>query len=233
MRKGILPAILGLVTIAGSAQAALFSFASDTNQTDFTFGGLGNAVTDAQDPFDPVVLLVDDDNGPLAPLEFEVEFDADFTIAHQGSTLVAPGIFTHTYSLNGTFTFTGATGLLLRVDIEGGAMVALGGQNAWGSTDTILGSDDPGEVTYTWSGGDLPLYNVFNGESIGTDDAAFTLTFLQTALGAGVGLDPTTRLPTTSWNSEGSFSGTAFFVPAPGASALLALAGMTALRRRR
>lgn len=233
MRKGMFPAILGLAAVAGTAQAALFSFASDTNQTDFTFGGLGNSVNDAQDPFDPVVLLVDDDNGPLAPLTFDVEFDADFRISHQGSTQIAPGIFTHSYALDGTFSFTGATGLLLRVDITGGAMVALGGQNAWGSTDTILGSDDPGTVTYNWFGGDLPAYGVFNGESIGVDDAAFTLTFLQTALGAGVGLDPTTRLPTASWNSEGSFSGTAFFVPAPGASALLALAGLTAMRRRR
>jgi len=233
MRKGMLPAVLGMAAVAGTAQAALFSFASDTNQTDFTFAGLGNAVTDAQDPFDPVVLLVDDNNGPLAPLEFDVEFDADFTITHQGSTLIAPGIFTHSYALEGTFSFTGTTGLLLRVDIAGGAMVALGGANAWGSTDTILGSDDPGTVTYNWFGGTLPGYGVFNGSSVGIDDAAFTLTFLQTALGAGVALNAQTKLPTAAWKSEGSFSGTAFFVPAPGASALLAFAGLTALRRRR
>lgn len=229
------PVILGTVlaaSMAGSAHAALFSFASDTNQTDFTFAGLGQTVRDAQDPLDPVQLLLDDNNGPLPALVYDVEFNADFRINYAGSTQIAPGIFTHSYALNGTFEFSNLNGVLLRVEIANGAMVALGGQATWGSTDTILGSDLPGSVTYTWFGGDLPAYGVFNGSSVGPDDASFTLTFLQSAAGMGVALDPF-NYPSAEWRSEGSFSGTAFFVPAPGATALLAMGGLVAIRRRR
>lgn len=232
MRTTMLSA-LALAISAGAAHAATFSFASDSNQTDFTFGGIGNSVTDAQDPADPVVLLLDDNNGPLPALTYNVEFDASFTISHVASNQVAPGVFTHAYALNGAFTFTQGGSTLLKVSIADGALIALGGQATWGSTDTILGSDDPGSVEYEWFGGDLVPYGVFNGVSTGTDDAAFTLTFLQTVLGSGVALNTQTMLPGTRWNSEGSYSGTAFFVPAPGAIALTALAGLVASRRRR
>lgn len=224
---------LALAISAGAANAATFSFASDSNQTDFTFAGVGNSVTDAQDPTDPVVLLLDDNNGPAPALSYNVEFDASFTITHVASNQVAPGVFTHAYALNGSFTFSQGGSALLKVSIADGALIALGQQATWGSTDTILGSDDPGSVEYEWFGGDLPAYGVYNGVSIGTDDAAFTLTFLQTALGSGVALNPQTMLPDVRWNSEGSYSGTAFFVPAPGAIALTALAGLVASRRRR
>lgn len=233
MKNLTLFATLGLAALAGTANAALFSFASDTNQTDFTFGGFDKSVHDAQDPNDPVQLLIDDDNGPLPALVFDVEFDADFVIGFVGSNQVAPGIFTHSYSLNGSFTFSGASGPLLKVSITDGAMVALGGRDTWGSTDTILGSDNPGSVEYSWLGSDLPGYGVFNGTSVGIDDASFTLTFLNSALGSGVTLDGTTFLPNAEWTSEGSFSGTAFFVPAPGAVGLIGLAGVLGLRRRR
>lgn len=222
---------MSVVVLAGTANAALFSFASDTNQTDFTFAGFGASVGDAQDPSDPVVLLVDDDNGPLPALSYNVEFDADFTIQYRGSTQIAPGVFTHAYRLDGSYQFSTGAGVLLRVTIAEGAMVALGQQATWGSTDTILGSDDPGSVTYEWFGGDLPAYGVFNGTSIGDDDASFTLTFLQTAAGLGVGLDAN-FLPNNEWTSEGSYSGTAFFIPAPGALALLGAAGLVSRRRR-
>jgi hypothetical protein len=224
-------AVLG--SLAGAAHGATFSFASDTNPNDFTFAGFGGNVTDAQDPTDPVVLLVDDNNGPLPAMSFNVEFDADFTVAHVDSAQVAPGVFTHSYALNGTFSFSQGGTDLLRCTITDGAMVALGGQATWGSTDTILGSDNPGSVEYTWLGADLPGYGVFNGASIGIDDAAFTLTFLQSALGSGVALNPANMLPGDEWTSEGSFSGTAFFIPSPGALALLGIGGLATGRRRR
>ena len=232
MKLDLVLAATTMAAFAGLAQAATFSFASDTNQTDFTFAGFGSNVSDANDPTDPVTLLVDDSNGPLPALEFDVEFDADFTIGYVSSAMVAPGVFTHNYSLNGSFTFSNMTGTILTVNIADGALIALGGQSNWGSTDAILGSDDPGSVEYIWSGGDLPAYGVFNGTSVGTDDAAFTLTFLQTALGSGVSLG-TDFLPNNEWVSEGSYSGTAFFVPAPGATALLGLSALVAARRRR
>lgn len=228
-----LSAALAAVLAAGSAQAATFSFASDTNPNDFTFAGTGGSVTDAQDPTDPVVLMLDDNNGPLPALSFNVEFDADFTISHVNSAQVAPGVFTHSYALNGSFSFSQGGSNLLTCTITDGALVALGGAATWGSTDTILGSDNPGSVAYTWLGADLPAYGVFNGTSVGTDDAAFTLTFLQNALGSGAALNPANMLPGGNWTSEGSFSGTAFFIPAPGSLSLLGLTALAAGRRRR
>lgn len=231
MKLNLVLAATTMAAFAGLAQAATFSFASDTNHTDFTFAGFGSNVSDANDPNDPVTLLVDDSNGPLPALEFDVEFDADFTIGYVSSVMVAPGVFSHNYSLNGSFTFSNLSGTLLTVNIADGALIALGGQASWGSTDTILGSDNPGSVEYIWSGGDLPAYGVFNGTSVGIDDAAFTLTFLQ-SMGSGVSLG-TDFLPNNEWRSEGSYSGSAFFVPAPGATALLGLSALVAGRRRR
>ncbi|MCA9288173.1 MAG: hypothetical protein KDA05_06295 [Phycisphaerales bacterium] len=232
MKLNFVLAATTMAAFAGLAQAATFSFASDTNHTDFTFAGFGSNVSDANDPTDPVTLLVDDTNGPLPALEFDVEFDADFEIGYVSSVMVAPGIFTHNYSLNGSFAFSNLSGTILTVNITDGALIALGGQASWGSTDTILGSDNPGSVEYIWSGGDLPAYGVFNGTSVGIDDASFTLTFLQSAMASGVGLG-TDMLPNDEWQSEGSYSGTAFFVPAPGATALLGLSALVAARRRR
>jgi hypothetical protein len=232
MRTALASALIAIA--AGAAQAATFSFASDTNPSDFTFAGAGGEVRDAQDPTDPVVLLVDDSNGPLPAISFNVEFEAEFDIDYVNSAQVAPGVYTHSYALNGTFSFRQAGNDLLRGTITDGAMVALGGGVSWGSTGTILGSDDPGSVEYTWLGADLPAgYGVFNGTSVGIDDAAFTLTFLQSALGSGVSLHPITLLPLGEWTSEGSFSGTAFFVPAPGSITLLGAAGLAGSRRRR
>lgn len=229
---GTILAALGVAALAGTAHGTLFSFASDSNPNGFTFAGNGAAVTDSAGAT-PVVLLVDDNNGPLPALSYNVDFVADFTIAHVSSVQVAPGVFSHNYSLNGFFQFNTGAGPLLRATITDGAMVALGTATRWGSTETILGSDDPGSVEYTWFGPDLPAYGVFNGVSIGLDDAAFTLTNTQTFLGMGVSLNAQTFLPDAGWQSEGSFSGTAVFIPAPGAAALLGMAGLVVGRRRR
>ena len=123
MTKISVPLFAALVGgCVGTAHAALFSFASDSNQTDFTFRGLGTSVRDAQDPSDPVQLQVDDDNGPMLPMLFEVEFDAQFTITHMGSTQIAPGIFAHAYALDGTFSFSDSRGALLTASITDGAI---------------------------------------------------------------------------------------------------------------
>ncbi|MFA6043994.1 MAG: hypothetical protein WC718_03330, partial [Phycisphaerales bacterium] len=116
----------------------------------------------------------------------------------------------------------------------GGALSALGTQNAWGSTGGIDATDITGQVTYTWFGPDLPAYGLFNGQSsVGIDDATFTLTNLQT-VGAGPGVTlGSGGLPGAQWVAEGSYSGTARFVPAPGAMALAGLGGLIMSRRRR
>ena len=227
-------AILGcavLALAAGSAQAAYFSFASDNNHTDWTFGGFGASVNDAQDPSDPMQLLIDDDNGLLPQLAFNVEFEADFDIAFVGSVPLG-GNLVHTYSVNGTFSFLQAGNPLLTGTITNGALSAIGTQGAWFSTAAIQGNDNPnGSVSYQWFGADNPAYGLFASTSIGPDDGAFTLTVLNDGT-PGVGLDPA-NLPSNEWFSEGSFSGSAQFIPTPGSLAVLGLAALAGLRRRR
>lgn len=221
--------------LAAGASAGIFSFASDTDHTSFTFGGFGASVHDAQDPGDVVNLLIDDDNGSNVPLSYDVEFAADFNIAFAGSVPIGGGLFVHTYSLSGEFGFYAANGdPVLTASIDGGALTALGDASHWLNTSTILGADAyQSHVEYVWHLADNPSYGLFNGASVGpADDAAFTLTWLQSAQGAGVRLDAE-MLPNGEWNSEGSYSGSATFVPTPGSLVLLGGAGLILGRRRR
>ena len=228
-----------LIAIAGLAAAAnadvLFSFASDTDHTSYTFAGAGSGVFDAQDTGDVIELLIDDGNGGNTPLSYEVEFAAEFAIGYAGSVDLGGGLFVHTYSLSGEFGFYDLSGgAVLTASIEGGALTALGGQSNWLSTSTVLGADgDASGVAYTWHLDDNAAYGLYNGMSVGpADDAAFTLTFLQSSDGPGVGLG-SDMLPSDEWVSEGSYSGSAAFVPAPATAGLLVGAGLLGFRRRR
>lgn len=230
---------LSLLLVAGLATAAqadvLFSFASDTNHTDFTFAGMGGGVSDAEDPTDPVRLLIDDGNGGMLPLTYDVEFGADFDISYAGSVDLGGGLFVHSYSLDGEFGFYDGSGApVLTATVSHGALTALGGASSWMSTSTILSADGAGaDITYTWHLADEADYGLFTGSSVGpADDGAFTLTFLQNAAGSGVGLD-VDMLPDSEWLSEGSFSGSATFIPTPGSLALLGGAGLLLLARKR
>ena len=128
----------------------------------------------------------------------------------------------------------------MTVTIEDGVFTALGYEFSWGTTATIQASRLTGStVTYEWMTDDRPAYNLFDG-AITSDmtDAAFTLTHLQsfTAGGQptpGVALNPGTGLPTEDWQSEGSYSGSAFFIPSPGSVVLVTAAGVGLIRRRR
>lgn len=237
---------------AGSASGALLSFASDVDSGSFTFGGIGNSATAATDPTDPFKLLIDDDNGPLDTLEFDVNFESSFTIAYNTSVELFPGVFLHVYELNGDFAFRDQSGsgagddageVLLEGSITNGAFTALGGPNSWSSTATIQGNDTDGEeqdaqVSYIWRGDTLAEYDLFTDQkSIGPDDASFTLTAILSNLsqmpesGVPLGSD---FLPADNWESEGSFSGQANIIPTPASTALAISAfAMTAIRRRR
>lgn len=233
--------VLGLALAAGSAQATLFSFASDNDHTSYTFGGFGNSVFDAADRTDRFSLLVDDDNGPNPALNFDVEFQFTGILTHVASVPLGGGRFLHTYGMSGpnggpaTFGFFDPSGnALLTASFEGGVFSAEGGQADWGSAAGIQAGDITGQVIYTWFGPDLPQYGLYTGQSsVGIDDAAFTLTFLNSQTGAGVPLGSTAPYPAAEWHSEGSYSGTAHFVPAPGAVALAGLASGLIGRRRR
>lgn len=237
----LLAATAAIVLASGSAQATFFSFYSDNNHTDWTFRGLGDKVIDAQDPSDPIDLIIDDDNGPAPQKAFQTEFDAEFDILYLGSVpMPMPGKFLHAYAISGKFSFTeiGTGNVLLTAVLEGGAFTAVGSGGAaapvtsWDTTAGIQGSDAYGSVTYTWMGSDEPTYGLFQGQSIGLDDAGFDLTVLGTAFGPGVATGPD-GLPTQEWTSEGSFSGSAHFIPAPSAAALLAAGGLLGMGRRR
>ncbi|MGE3107418.1 MAG: hypothetical protein AB7G11_00800 [Phycisphaerales bacterium] len=229
--------LAGSGLIAGAAlpaQAAFFSFPSDNDSFSWTFSGSGASVRDANDPTDVVSLLLDDDNGPLPTLSFLTEFQADLRIVYLASVPLGNGSFIHNYSLSGTFSFLDVNNNnqpLLTGTIDGGAFTALGDQSNWFSTATIQGNDNPagGTVSYTWFGPSMPNYNIAQGQLPGPDTAAFTLTLLN-AGGPGVSLGQD-HLPSMTWNSEGSYSGSTN-VPTPAAGGLLALLGM-GLRRRR
>jgi hypothetical protein len=225
-----------VAAVAGSANAAFFSFASDNDHRSWTFAGNGNSVHNASDPSDPQVLLIDDENGALPPLTMNVDFSSNFTIGYVGSMALGNGAFLHDYTLNGTFAFSVAGLPILQATVTNGGFTAIGTNTSWFSTATAQGSDYAGNpggtVTYTWLGVPAPAYDLLPGNSIGPDDMAFTLTVINSAIGRGVALGEN-HLPSGAWNSEGSYSGSGRWVPAPGSLALLGLGGLFAGRRRR
>jgi len=247
IRQSLTAAIV-LASMAGAANATLFSFASDNaNHTAFTFIGKGNVIQAAPQD-NPTFLFADDDNGPLPPLSGATRFVADMRINFLASVPLGGGNFIHNYALSGgdgPFDFgwvdfqTGAPLLTAKIRGSGHAETAVGPAFGWGSTATLQGADsESANVVYTWWGEDLPAYGLYKGESVGHDDFSFTLTWLQHdgVLGVPLVSDDAAgdfKLPATTWISEGSFSGTAHFVPTPGAMALLGLGGLVAGRRRR
>jgi MYXO-CTERM domain-containing protein len=243
-----LSAALVVAALAGAANATLFSFASDNaNHTAFTFIGKGSSIAAAPQD-NPTILYVDDNNGPLAPIFGPTRFVADLRISFLASVPLGGGNFIHNYALSGgggAFDFgwvdfaTGAPILTAKIRGTGHAETAVGPAFGWGSTATLQGADSQdADVVYTWWGDDLPAYGLYKGDSVGHDDFSFTLTWLQHDGILGVPLDsddasPDFKLPATTWISEGSFSGSANFVPTPGAIALLGLGGLVAGRRKR
>ena len=235
--------LLTLVGCAVSAQAGVFSFASDMSDNSWTFLGERHsnhyAITDGIGISDPMTLLIDDDNGPLDPLSFQVDFNAHMDLDYLQSTDLGSGLFLHTYAISevdlGWFTNSGP---ILTIGVNGGILTVLGGQTSWGSTATIQASDSYADVVYT-SFIDAPDYGVFQGNSVGNDDFAFTLTALNTSgtipydfTNPGVNLG-TDMLPVENFYSEGSFSGSAQFVPAPATALLFVGVGLFGMRKRR
>lgn len=235
MRLGAI-VLLSMAAGTASAQNVTFSFASDVASAVPTFEGqANNGVIDNVRV--PTNLFVDDANGPLPTLEYDTSFYVDFQMDYTGSFNLPGGQVLHTYGINGSFRFQAST--VMSVDITDGVLTALGDANGWGSTATIQASSISGSgVTYNWQAADQAPYNLFGGSSTSDmTDAAFTLTnifsFPAGAGGvAGVTIDAQTGLPNVAWESEGSYSGSAFFVPAPG-TAIIAGLGIATLGRRR
>jgi hypothetical protein len=250
VRSTMLLAVVAGLSVGSAAQASFFSFASDVNDRLPTWvgsAGSGGAftVTDAG-PNNRFTLLIDDNNGPAPAVPLNVRLEANLSANWVVSPTIAPGVVLHKYTIDGSFSFRdGTTGaLLLTGQIENGVFDAVGTSTSWSSTANFAGSDAFGTVTYTATqalvdrmiaaGVDPATYGIRVGSSTGTDDASFALTRLIGNLGGNVAINATTRLPTTGWTAEGSFSGSASNgVPAPASMSLLALAGVVAGRRRR
>lgn len=220
---------------AGQAQAAFFSFASDTNDAGWTFGGYAGIVQQGGDIAVPITLLADDENGPMGALAFDTAFGADMVLRFASSTPLGGDLVLHSYFMNGWFTFGPAENPLMSVVVTDAVLTTVGTSDAWGSTATIQGSNANGAgLVYTWLGDTHADYGLFSGQSSAADlpaTMAFTLTALNADGSPGVPL--TVGLPNTAWESEGSFSGSATFIPAPGSLALLGLGVFAGTRRRR
>ncbi|MEM9065285.1 MAG: hypothetical protein AAGB51_07325 [Planctomycetota bacterium] len=253
--SAIRAAALAVTAVAAPAAATTFSFASDFASSQFTFeDGAANAV--------PVDLLIDDENGVFSTLSIKAEFSGRFALSSLVESVeVMPGLFVHNYWVRSPFfDFKGDldgdgvfTDTLMTVSASDAAQTVLGTSDTWGSSGGIFGG--PGSngsavraVTYsveqtlidyidTELGANAADYGLFAGDSIDNSaDFAFTLTNIQPdpILGAPgpLGLDSLGR-PDRPWVSEGSFSGTARFIPAPAAAAmLLGGFGLTSRRRR-
>lgn len=241
-------AIIAIVAAAATtANAAFFSFASDTRDRAWTFNGnpggpIAAGIASAPGP-GGLTLHIDDNNGILPRIDVSIRFEAEYSIAHVGSLQVAPGVFSHNYRAQGRYTFVDiAAGVpLLTCEFSGALFTARGGENSWFSTAALQVDDAAnGVVNYVWSGANLPGYQLSPGPLLGSPRGfAFDLTAINRSGSIpydnslpGVGLNPQTRLPNAEWWSEASYSANAF-VPAPGSLALLAAGGLAAGRRRR
>jgi MYXO-CTERM domain-containing protein len=237
--------IAGVAGAAASAQAGILSFASDFSDESWTFGGGTHgghfAIHDGTPHTDLMELLIDDDNGPLDPLSFDVDFNFHAHMSHVSSTPIHGGMYLHTYDIDGDAGWYTSSGPVVEMTFDGAVMTVIGEALGWGSSGSIFGDGTFSGITYT-SYVDAPSHGIYAGESVGLDDFAFTLTAINTSgvipydhdpAFRGVALDPGTMLPAHDFFAEGSYSGSAQFVPAPGALAVLGLAGAGVGRRRR
>jgi len=262
MSHGLIRAV-GVFAAAGlalglsqSAHATFFSFASDINSNGFTFAGTsgsGGSFTfgEANRP-NTFNLLIDDNNGPNPSVSLGVEFRANLVASHHVGFTVGPLIH-HSYQVSGSFGFYQNNVALLTVQIGSGAPGVLtvpGSSTTWSSTGAVLGADSYADVTYTATnalvaamaaqGANASNYGITVGpsgtaSSTGPDDFSFSLTFLNSGgIGNPVPLNANTGLPTASWQSEASYSGSATAgIPAPSAALVGVGAAVIGLRRRR
>jgi hypothetical protein len=246
-------AALAAAGLACPAHATFFSFASDFNSNGYTFGGSAGLLgafnlADFNRP-NTFLLRVDDNNGTLPTLAIPVEFRANLTAQGGQSSLIVGSLWLHSYLVTGTFGFYDTLGNpLLTVQagpLRPAVLTVPGSQTAWSSTGAVLGADSFSDVVYTGSdafitalGGPViaAQYGV-SGNNFGPpSDFAFDLSVLNAgAPGLTVAIDPVTKAPITTWQSESSYSGSVEGpIPTPGSAALLAgTAFLLGSRRRR
>jgi MYXO-CTERM domain-containing protein len=238
-------ACAALALAAGSANAALFSFASDSADHAWTYTGNGANISNGTNGnADPLVLMIDDDNGPALPLQVSVSFSAQYTLSFVGQVPLPGGAISYNYAANGQFVFTDiASGTaLLTTTFSNALFTARGNETAWFTTGALqVDSSGGATVSMVWGGATLPAYGLAPGSLNGLPRGfAFDLSAINTS-GAipyggqnpGVAINANTKLPSSQWFSESSYSATGRVIPAPGALALMGLGGLALRRRKR
>lgn len=201
-----------LLAAAGSANAALFSFASDTNPNTWNLQGTqgsSGAFTITSPITAAVNVLIDDDNGPRPTLAFNARLVVDLTITPVALTPIFGTTFEHVYAVNGTVRFVNPSAPMQDwVTISFGSANAGGGdparlsvvgpRSSWGSAGAIFGSSSFGKVTYTASsafttllnglaavnGDTAATYGIATGSTSTNTDASFTLTRINQGIAA-------------------------------------------------
>ncbi|MFA6046187.1 MAG: hypothetical protein WC718_14480 [Phycisphaerales bacterium] len=238
LQTGITLSVALLASLAGTAKADFFSFASDRNGQGPIFQGVGatppasGGINDASalNPGNRVntQLLWDaDQNGPNPAVVIPAYFTFQASLSNPAVAPIGGG-FLESWTATGQYEFRDPANnaVILRVQFNNAAFVSFSdSQGLLGETATLQssGATDSG-LTFTGFG---PLA----GRDFSTlRTQSFTLTALRGAQG---GRAPINQggfiLP--GWVSEGSWSASA--VPAPGALALGGLGGLLIFRRER
>jgi hypothetical protein len=229
-----------IAAIAGTAQGAFISFASDNNSDGPTFQGAGgapgsNPMFRDGGPLSggnvDVNLLIDaDENGPGVATPVSTVFLSNITLTNNSQQALLGGGFVHGYRASGFYEFRLASTLatLLRVEFSNAYFASISNvATALGSSATLQANDQTSSINVITATGALSGLGQMR-------DFAFTLTAVQAPGGNNVPVRPdgSINLPEFQWTSEGSYSARVV-VPTPASAALMAMAGLAAARRRR
>jgi len=221
-------AAIGAVTCSASAASIFLEFADPPGELSvaYTTAGPGEMF------------------GTLA-VDTAVDFEIDLTEFGMGAVEFVDAQFIHTVNIGqvvepvpGTFVAQATSGMFEFLD-SGGNLILSGAYGQGGTSGAVFVLSQSGGLTANASfvGGELSymvgdfLQSVLDDNNQVLDfssaDAAWTLT------GITPGVTVTDEGFFSSFDSNGSFSGTIATIPAPASVALLGLGGFAAARRRR